>query len=324
MLSKKEDFILADKLVLYNDHAKIDDCEGILLAELLIYPTPRIIWDFKPIIEQSIYFPQKNFVGNSLRVEKIKVKKFNLAGSGIGAASNVFLGDLDATAHTFRFYLPNTKFQENEFQETVQEGKFIEVPLNPIWSVQLEISKDALQWLNQDEGNIGTRLTGIGMLYQPNRTEAADDLLASLPSLTITETQGMLESICWLLSYANGGFVAPIFIESELSKVIKTNYQVTALEQLGTSWLVRLSDIKAFVGCFNNFKQMLAQPFWNDTFYFVLVQYFQAIRGGNWELAASATGAALERLSHAILVEDETDPMKKLDREELFSIAVFK
>jgi hypothetical protein len=319
MLSKKEDFILADNLVVYNDHAKIEDCEGILLAELLIYPTPRIIWNFKPIIEQSINFSQKNFVGNSLKVEKIKVKKFNLAGSGTGTASNVFLGNLDAPAHTFHFYLPNTKFQENEFQEIVEEGRFIEVPLNPIWSVKLEIGKDALQWLNQDEGNIGTRLTGIGKLYQPTRAESADDLLTSLPSLTITETQEMLKSLCCLLSYANGGFVAPIFIESEKSKVIKTNYQVTALEQLGTSWLTRLSNLKAFVGCFSSFEKMLVQPFWKDTFYFVLVQYFQAIRGGNWELAASATGAALERLSHAILVEDETEPTKKEDFEKLFS-----
>jgi len=47
MLPKKENLILTDKLVIYNNFAKINDCEGRLLAELQIYPTPRIIWDFE-------------------------------------------------------------------------------------------------------------------------------------------------------------------------------------------------------------------------------------------------------------------------------------
>jgi hypothetical protein len=123
-------------------------------------------------------------------------------------------------------------------------------------------------------------LTGLGTIYQPKRAEAADDFPDSLTSLTITE---MIGNPCRLLSYANGGFVAPIFIESEkynpkgqeipriqtVSALTRTDYQVTSLEQLGSSWLTELSNLKAFVSCFSNFEKMLTQPFWKDTFYFI-------------------------------------------------------
>ena len=50
---------------------------------------------------------------------------------------------------------------------------------------------------------------------------------------------------------------------------------------------------------------MLSISTWVETFYFVLIQYFQATRLGDWQIAASAAGAALERLSYQILVGDE-------------------
>jgi hypothetical protein len=346
MRFKKEELILADKLVIYNNFAKIEDCEGRLLVELQIYPTPRIVWDFEILRDQQCDFPaiyenlsQNSFIGNSLRVEALSVLKGNMGGSASGNASKVIFGDPEDQAHTFYFCITSTKFQEkcifqDIYEATVCEkrfpreendndpgfsravGRFIEIPLNPIWNTKLEIMEDSLKWLNKEQGNIGTRLTGIGTIYQPKRAKAADDFPASLTSLTITEAQEMIGNLCRLLSYANGGFVAPIYIESEkynpegqeipkiqtVSALARTDYQVTSLEQLGESWLMLGSDLTAFVSCFNNFEKMLAQPFWKKTFYFVLIQYFQAIRYGNWEIAAIATGAALERLSHAILV----------------------
>jgi hypothetical protein len=365
MPPKKENLILTDKLVIYNNFAKINDCEGRLLVELQIYPTPRIIWDFEIMGEQECDFltifdnnnlKQSFFMGNSLRVEALSVIRFNLGGSASGSASKVFFGDPEDRAHTFHFCITNTKFLEqcitqDRYEETVCEkrvnseesnnalrsrriiGRFIEVSVNSIWSVRLEIMEDSLNWLNKEQGNIGTRLTGIDTIYQPKRAEAADDFPDSLTSLTITEAQEMIGNLCRLLSYANGGFVAPIFIESEkynpeeqeipriqtVSALTRTDYQVTSLEQLGSSWLTELSNLKAFVSCFSNFEKMLTQPFWKDTFYFVLIQYFQATRYGDWQVAASSTGAALERLSHAILVEDETDPTKRQPFKNLFS-----
>lgn len=366
MIPKKESLILADKLVIYNNFAKINDCEGRLLVELQVYPAPRITWDFEILGTQVCQFPiigvnleQCFFAGYSLRVENLSVTN-NFLGIGktnaSGNASRVFFGDLDVPAHTFHFCLTNTKFQEKclaqySLQETINEkrftndeydnslrrlrnvGKFIETSLNSIWSVRLEIWEESLQWLKQQNGSIGTRLTCMGELFQPQRSEESDNFPDLLANITVSEAQEILRNLCQLLSYANGGFIAPIFIEAErynpegqeipriqaISALTRTDYQVTSIEQLGNSWLTMQSDLKSFISCFSSFEKMLAQPFWKDTFYFVLVQYFQAIRGGNWELAASATGAALERLSHAILVEDQTDPMIKVDFENLFS-----
>jgi hypothetical protein len=144
----------------------------------------------------------------------------------------------------------------------------------------------------------------------------------------------MLDNLCYLLSFANGGFVAPIFIEGEkysldgkeipriqsVSAIVRTDHKVTSLEQLGDSWLRSQSSLIDFVSCFGSFEKMLTQPFWKDTFYFVLIQYFQATPYQDWQVSASATGAALERLSHAILVEDETDLNKKAKYELLYDI----
>jgi hypothetical protein len=311
-----------------------------------------------PII--GVNLEQCFFAGYSLRVENLSVTN-NFLGIGktnaSGNASRVFWGDLDVPAHTFHFCLTNTKFQaeclaQYSLQETINErrftndeydnslrrqrnvGKFIEASLNSIWSVRLEIEKESLQWLDPKNGNIGTRLTCMGELFQPQRAEESDHFPNLLARVTVSESQEILRNLCQLLSYANGGFTAPIFIEAErynpegqdipriqtVSAALTTNYQVTSLEQLGRSWLTMGSNLKSFVSCFSSFEKMIAQPFWRDTFYFVLVQYFQAIRSGNWELVASATGAALERLSHAILVEDETDPVKKSKCEFLYDI----
>jgi len=46
----------------------------------------------------------------------------------------------------------------------------------------LEIKEEALQWLDGQEGNIGIRLTSIGKLYQPRRSEKPEDFPASLIS----------------------------------------------------------------------------------------------------------------------------------------------
>ena len=118
-------------------------------------------------------------------------------------------------------------------------------------------------------------------------------------TFTLTEAQKTLKNLCWLLSYVNGGFITPIYIEGEIynsphsdldrpliesvAALARTDYQITPLEQLGSSWLMSQSNLRGFISCYSNFEKMLDQPFWKGTFYFVLVQYFQAIRGSNWE-----------------------------------------
>ena len=68
MIPKKENLILAEKLVIFNNVAAIGQCKGgRLLAELQIYPSPRISWNFETLGRRPIGFPS---IGNNLSSQK--------------------------------------------------------------------------------------------------------------------------------------------------------------------------------------------------------------------------------------------------------------
>jgi hypothetical protein len=56
MIPSSKDLILQKKVKLYNNLANIDNCQGRLLAELEIYPHPRIVWDFE-VLGDTNNFP---------------------------------------------------------------------------------------------------------------------------------------------------------------------------------------------------------------------------------------------------------------------------
>jgi len=64
MLTKPQDLILKDKVKLYNNIARINDCKGRLLAELQIYPSPRITWEFEMLGDVQCNFQGSNFLSN--------------------------------------------------------------------------------------------------------------------------------------------------------------------------------------------------------------------------------------------------------------------
>ncbi|HEY9630843.1 MAG TPA: hypothetical protein V6C84_26400 [Coleofasciculaceae cyanobacterium] len=368
MIPKKENLILAEKLVIFNNVAAIGKCKGgRLLAELQIYPSPRISWNFETLGRRPRGFPS---IGSNLSGQKFTGYNFNLGSlaitqtyqstsgvlSATGNATEAIWGNPDTPAHTFHFCLPNTRFQfkclnqdrlelsiyeqrvdsteESLFQEQREEGRFVEVTLDSTWVVKLEVRKEALKWLDPQKRNIGTMLTCWGELYQSKRAEVTDDLFTSLVTIKLLQAEERLKSLSQLLSYANGGFISPIFIDSELyskqnehlgiktlSSKVTTNYQITPIELLGSSWFIESSNLKGYIACLTTLEKMFSSGTWKETFYFALVQYFQAIRYGDWQIAASATGAALERLSYEILVEDETNSTLKTQCELLFDIS---
>ena len=59
MIPRDKDLILQKKVKLYNNLAKINDCQGRLLAELEIYPTPRLTWEFEVLGEIQGEFPYR-------------------------------------------------------------------------------------------------------------------------------------------------------------------------------------------------------------------------------------------------------------------------
>ncbi|MFO0173624.1 MAG: hypothetical protein ACK51W_14295, partial [Aphanizomenon sp.] len=125
MVPQDKDLILKEKVKLYNNIGKINDCEGRLLAELEIYPTPRINWDFEIIgnvecnVPHSAAFqlnPLNPLKGYSFSIDEpfCSGDYFTVIGpvrAMRGSTAQAFYGDIDKTANIFTFYLPNTRFQ---------------------------------------------------------------------------------------------------------------------------------------------------------------------------------------------------------------------
>ncbi|MTJ18349.1 MULTISPECIES: hypothetical protein [unclassified Dolichospermum] len=362
MVPQDKDLILKEKVKLYNNIGKINDCEGRLLAELEIYPTPRINWDFEIIgnvecnVPHSAAFqlnPLNPLKGYSFFIDEpfCSGDYFTVIGpvrAMRGSTAQAFYGDIDKTANIFTFYLPNTRFQrmsngQNVLTTQTTEtatgkqvelktgGKCIDLPIDDTWNISLEIRNEALEWLKPENRNIGTRITTVGQLYQPKYKATEPETFSELQTITLKDTLDRLKNLNWVLSYANGGYLGSLYVQGEqytqdifhhviTSCAVAQASQTTPLEQLGYSWITSNSDLTGYLKCFSTFERMIQNTFWNDTFDFVLNQYFQATRPMTWEIRASAAGAALERLSYTILVEEETDATKQAKCKLLFAI----
>jgi len=360
MLPKDKDLLLKEKVKLYNNIAKLNDCEGRLLAELEVYPTPRIVWEFEMLGDAQCNFPfwsctdsDALLIGHCFSIEKPIVSGPPAIGLGPlkalkGDTAQAFYGELEDAVHHLTFYLPNTRFQSiskhqdrllnvlkdpksNREKGWEEERLYIDLPLDDIWSVSLEIRTDAIDWLSKHR-NRGTFVTTVGQLYQHKYQAMKPETLSELQTITLKNALVRLNHFSRLLSYANGGYTGPLYIEGhrftqdrsnpwETSSVVLA-YTTTPLEQLCHSWITYESDLRAYIGCLTTFERMRQNPIWEETFDFTLIQYFQAMRGRMaWQVMASAAGAALERLSYTILVEDETNSTKKANCALLFGIS---
>jgi hypothetical protein len=362
MLPKDKDLILQQKVKLYNNIAKINDCEGRLLTELEIYPTPRIIWEFEMLGNVQCNFPSLSFdsntttplIGQCFSIEQpiCTGDSHNIVGpvrARRGAATQAVYGHIDDTAHGFIFYLPNTRFQYKSMRQkrlvkTLKEvgtntevgsengGRYIQSSVNDIWSIRLDIRTDALNWLDPQNRNIGTLITTIGTLSQPKYKSIEPETFSELQTITLSNALQQLKHLCLFLSYANGGYIGPLYIEGykytqnrlhpiQTSCAVALAFQTTPLEQLSSSWVTVDSDLKVYMECFPAFERMMQNPTWRETIDFILTQYFQATRPMmTWQVVASAIGAALERLSYTLLVEEETNAARKANCELLFAI----
>jgi hypothetical protein len=363
MLPQDQDLILKEKVKLYNNIGKINDCEGRLLAELEIYPTPRITWDFEILgnvqcnVPNSSVFqpdPLDPLKGYYFSIDKpfSRSEHYTVIGPARamrGSTAQALYGEIEKTGHIFTFYLPNTRFQltSNGQEilitkttetvtcrevETKTAGRSIDLPIDDSWNIHLEIRNEALEWLKPENRNIGTLITSVGQLYQPKYKATKPETFSELQTITLKDTLERLKNLNWILSYANGGYLGSLYIHGEQytpgqfhsvnpSFAVALASQTTPLEQLGYSWITSNSNLIAYLKCFSTFERMIQNTFWNNTFDFVLNQYFQATKPRmTWEITASAAGAALERLSYTILVEEETDATKQAKSKLLFAI----
>ncbi|MBP5976911.1 hypothetical protein HW132_30360 [Brasilonema sp. CT11] len=264
-----------------------------------------------------------------------------------GATAQAVYGDMEDTAHIFIFYLPNTRFQYNSVRQEIlikilkevgsdtevgwdNGGRYVQSAIDNIWSIRLDIRTDALNWLNPQNRNTGSLITTVGTLYQLEDKSIEPETLSELQTITLSNALEHLKNLSYFLSYANGGYIGPLFIEGyeytqnrlhpiQTSCAVALAFETTPIEQLCSSWVTVDSDLKLYMECFPAFERMMQNLTWRETIDFTLTQYFQATRPGMpWQVVASATGAALERLSYTILVEEESDTNKKADFELLF------
>lgn len=363
MIPSSKDLVLQKKVKLYNNIAKLNDCQGRLLAELEIYPTPRLVWEFEVLGGTSGNFPHgaawnlesiNSLIGYLFLIEGLICTGGSLANIGpsdtlSGEAKQAVYGDINDSASFFRFYLPNTRFQSkrahqnsigrnlwdlsnNRLVGSSEEGRYGSVQIDDSWKIHLDIRKASLDWLDPKANNTGTLITTAGQLQQPDFDTSESKPLFNYKEITLHAALERIKSLCWLLSYINGGYIGPLYVEGykvsqdnfripEISSAVAFSFQTTPLERLGESWFTETSDLKAWLGCFSTFERMIHKSSCRETWSFVLDQYFHAIQPSQtWPIIASAVGAAIERLSHMILIDEETDSQKKSDYELLFNI----
>ena len=364
MIPTDKDLILRKKVKLYNNLAKINDCQGRLLAELEIYPTPRLTWEFETLGEIQGNFPHgaswkpdslTSLVGYSFLMENTvctEERSRNIGPSEAlrGEAKQAVYGEVNDLANSFIFYLPNTQFQSKRACQNLivrnlkdlsnnkeigssEEGRYGVASIDEDWEIRLDIRKASLEWLNPRDRNMGTFITTIGQLRQTKFDVSDPKTFSSLNKVTLYNALERIKSLCWLLSYVNGGYIGPLYIEGykapqdesnvpQFSCAAALSFKTTPLEKIGQSWLTESSDLNALLSCFSAFEKMMRDPLWRETFDFTLIQYFQAIQPDQvgWPVRASAVGAALERLSHMLLIDEETNQQKKSSYELLFNI----
>lgn len=360
MLPKDKDLLLKEKVKLYNNIANLNDCEGRLLAELEVYPTPRIVWEFEMLGDIQCNFPYaaawKSEQLNPLMGHGFSIREPKSSGSSSdivgpleairGSTAEAVYGDMEAVAHRFIFYLPNTYLQFKSIRQDTwiksvrkagrerelglaEEGRSVESPMDDTWSIKLYIRTDTLAWLDPRNRNTGTFITTVGNLYQPKYNATEPETFSELQTITLSNALERLKHLSRLLSYANGGYIGPLYIEGLLiqdgshsvqpSCAVAQAFHTTPLEQLCYSWVTQVSDLRVYMECLPAFERMMQNPSWKETFDFTLAQYFQATRPISvWQVVASASGAALERLSYTVLVEEETNASRKADCELLF------
>jgi len=349
---KAEKIILQEKINIYNNIATLFNCEGRLTVNFQIYPDPRIYWEFesydKKNITSQLKLIENENIPNPLKDIEVMDSKMlspywqiimpdgNSRLLAKGLAFEMIFGNITSKIDCLIFYFPNTRYQKishhsKMYSTTIKDeegkiihsrlcnGNYIESQINNL-NIRLEIERNTLNWLDPQQKNFGTFITSKGMLSSNNK-------------FIFKKGVDILLNLSLFLSYANGGYITPLYLEghnfnkrkrhilTESTCAMVQTREVTPLEDLSNSWLTKESNLEKYLECFLTFKKMIQNKKWKDTFYFILPHYFVSTNiKYSWQQSASSIGAILERLSYMILVEEETDLQRKNKYELLFDI----
>jgi hypothetical protein len=352
---------------LYNNIATSGDCIGRLSSEMEVFPSPRVHWDFETLGDQACQPDVNNWqlkdplIGRGFQIDQPYVTnqgQGNLSGQQqfrlTGVASQANFGRQDLSTSSFGFFLPNTRLLEVNFDGqkflanviTTNErdkepielgrqsgGRYLESSLNEDWQLHLETRINAIEWLQPSNRNVGTFITTKGNLFSRGKKGQIDDN-SSRVKMTLSAAIETLSYLSLLLSFANGGYLGPLYVEAynrdnqatkngplETAGSVLT-YAITPLEQLGKTWLTAESDLPSFLQCYTDFKRMVSLPHWKNNFHLILDWYFQAIQplniqtGKPWPVIANALGAALELLETIIIMREVGIGIRKLKSAE--------
>jgi len=246
-----------------------------------------------------------------------------------GYAKQVLYGDIKADAHYFEFYLPNTDFIRNavghdlKTTEKALKIKVFEAEIGNDWSIRIDTTQEALDWLNPQEQHKGSMITLKVCLFQ---TKHADMAIQDLKFKSLADAQKIVSDLCLMLSYINGGYVEPIYgiakklkevdgrrIPENIAALAQGGSLIAPQEELGQGCIRNwgMEDLLNFIRCFPSFERMLKTPHWRKKWIVILEWYFQSIirvsgrrRNNLPPVSANALGALLENLAKIILVDE--------------------
>ncbi len=296
MMPNERELLLQEQVTLYNNIAKFGDAEGRLLAELQIFPSPRIRWSFEQLGVHEAWLPRSGdcsapqITGHFFTIEKPKITQYrsNIVGPAeirAGDTARAIYGDFDAPGHFFKFYFPNFRCLQKAFGKPIwnkqidpsrgndqevgmqEHGRYIEASLDENWSIKLFSSKDANKWLNSEEANIGTLLTTEGSFYQTHFKDIPKNSPSPLQALSLRQVTVVLEDLGSFMAFPNGGYLGPIYIESwqyledtdSSIAAVASQYLNTTLDNLSISWVADGIKLQPYLECFPTFKVMLNQ-----------------------------------------------------------------
>ena len=255
-----DDIILKNQLLIYNNQARFGNINGGLTVSYEFFPAPAIFWDFEVFKREEAALDLKPgtstgelahpFEGHQILIpepwsgipRETDIPRRSIGITRTGSAPKVFVGNTDLLGKSFRFWLPNAKFQAlnilknfiakdisrrspNDpqgyvvgFSSTTREG-FVQAIIAGNINLTLHTPEEAMSWL-QSHRSTGTYLTTFGEIELSNKT-------------SIYEVVNLLENIADLLSFANGGFIAPLIVEMtprDLKKDYPSHYSAYTVD----------------------------------------------------------------------------------------------
>ena len=332
-----------EDLELFNNIGHLDNLEGRLTVWLTINQTPRVHWEFETARGEYNFDslsidspPQKLTSWDGSDPQLVVVNPtFTFRGGqrrqSRGYAEQVLYGDINADAHYFDFYLPNTDFLREatggDLAAITQALKCesFKVEIGNDWSVELSTTQEALDWLKPEVQNRGSMITLKARLFQ---TKPPSTKIQDLLSISLSNSSKTFSDLCLMLSYINGGYVKPIyaiakkFVDMELDRIVTEDVAslaegplIVPQEELGQGCVryFGMKDLLDFVQCFPTFQRMLQASHWHEKWIVLLEWYFQAIprasgrrRNVLLPVVANALGTLLENLARIILLKEGT------------------